>query len=49
MNERVNEFENICINCGKMYSEHPLPAGSTPLFYLDMSVHGIQTMSSKDS
>ncbi len=23
MNERVNDFENICIKCGKMYSEHP--------------------------
>jgi hypothetical protein len=23
MNERVNDFENTCIKCGKMYSEHP--------------------------
>lgn len=23
MNERINDFENICIKCGKMYSEHP--------------------------
>ena len=23
MNEKVNDFENICIKCGKMYSEHP--------------------------
>ena len=23
MNERVNDFENKCIKCGKMYSEHP--------------------------
>lgn len=23
MNERINDSENICIKCGKMYSEHP--------------------------
>jgi hypothetical protein len=23
MNDRINDFENICIKCGKMYSEHP--------------------------
>jgi hypothetical protein len=23
MNGRVTDFENICIKCGKMYSEHP--------------------------
>jgi hypothetical protein len=23
MSERVTDFENKCINCGKMYSEHP--------------------------
>ena len=23
MNQKVNDFENICIKCGKMYSEHP--------------------------
>jgi len=23
MNEGINDFENICIKCGKMYSEHP--------------------------
>ena len=23
MNERVNDFENKCIKCGKMYSDHP--------------------------
>lgn len=23
MNERVNNFENICIKCGKLISEHP--------------------------
>jgi hypothetical protein len=23
MNERVNDLENICIKCGKRYSEHP--------------------------
>jgi hypothetical protein len=23
MDERINDFENICIKCGKMYSEHP--------------------------
>ena len=23
LNERVNDFENKCIKCGKMYSEHP--------------------------
>jgi len=23
MNERVTELENICIKCGKLYSEHP--------------------------
>ena len=44
-NERVNDFENICIKCGKMISEHP----TTLLFYMDTSVHGIQTMSSEDS
>jgi hypothetical protein len=23
LNERINDFEKICIKCGKMYSEHP--------------------------
>jgi hypothetical protein len=23
LNQRINDFENICIKCGKMYSEHP--------------------------
>ena len=23
MDERINDFEKICIKCGKMYSEHP--------------------------
>ena len=23
MNEKVNDFEKICIKCGKIYSEHP--------------------------
>ena len=23
MNQKVNDFKNICIKCGKMYSEHP--------------------------
>ena len=26
-NERVNDFENICIKCGKMISEHPTTTG----------------------
>ena len=26
MNERVKDFENICIKCGKMHSHHP-PTG----------------------
>ena len=23
MDQKVNDFENTCIKCGKMYSEHP--------------------------
>ena len=33
MNERVNDFENKCIKCGKMYSEHPT-TGRFPLYGL---------------
>ena len=33
MNKRVNDFEKICIKCGKMYSEHPTTEGSTLSFY----------------
>ena len=53
INERVNDFEKICIKCGKMYSEHPEVEhpleDSTPSFYSVTNVPGIQTMSIKDS
>jgi hypothetical protein len=49
MNERVNDFENIFIKCGKMYSEHPTTGRFSTVIYSVMNVPGIQTTSLRDS
>lgn len=49
MHERVKDFEKYVLNVEKGIPNIPPLEGSTPLFYLVMSVHGIQTMSLKDS
>ena len=48
MNERVTELENICIKCGKLYSEHPATGrfGTVILFGNECAWN--QTMNLKD-
>ena len=48
MKEGIKDFENLCIKCGKKYSEHPKTGRFNTVILFGHECAGIQTMSLED-